>query len=335
MTSLPLTKQNLKQFMNAYAKKMEAKSQGPRSEVSFASSKRSKSQGSNRSRSKPKFRRAQHAKAVRGNRARLIKEKAIKTISPVVKTIENQTKRLSLAKSGYFSDSKDVKADIPGMQKELDQLIKELQLAVGAIRAGLGNKPIRMRLSAEVTITTTVTSGVTNSIDLAQTGSNQLNPTRCGEWATCAALFEEYKCLGGHFDIIYTNSVHAQAALTNASNSLPVIAYDADDGTAATSSMLLTQAAQHKVLNPVLYHSTSNTVAVPDCGAKHHFKWRVPRGSVVENASGVADPGTNWIPVADVVAAGYVKFYHVGSITTAIFTGTGVCYFDLEFRCRA
>lgn len=327
MTSLPLTKKNLKQFMNAYAQKMESKSQGPRSEVSFASTKRSKSQGSNRSRSKskPKGKR-QRSHSIRGGLAKTIKAKAIKTIGPVVKTLESAQKRLALAKTGYFSDAKDVKADIPSMQKDVDQLIRELQLAVGAIRAGLGDRPIRMRLSISLVITTTVTTGVTQNITLTG-GGGMLLPSLCSEWATCAALFEEYKCLGGEVSFIYNNPLPASSTALTV-NSIPVIAYDADDNSFATSSLQLTQTSQHKLLRPC------GPTGVPSEGYSHTFKWHTPKG-VSLTAPSVGSPGTEWIPVAGVIAAGCLKFYHVSTVVTAIDSGAGFCYFDLEFRCRA
>lgn len=330
MTSLPLTKKNLKQFMNAYANKMESKQQRAPSEVSFASTKRSKS--STRSRSKPKN--GKRSRSLRGPRAHALKAKAVKMLSPLAKTLETSTKRLALAKSGYFTDSKDVKADIPSLQKDVDQLMKEIQLAVGALRAGLGDRPIKMRLSAPFVITTTVTTGVTNTVTV-NGQNNNLNASYCSEWATCALLFEEYKCLGGEAVFNYINP---QSNFTNANiltNSIPTIAYDADDATLATSVISLTQAAQHRCFDVTVGSTaTQGPSSVPASCITHRFKWHVPKGDSV-SGTGVTVAGTEWIAVAAPPPSGYLKFYHVGLGVTANDTGAGFIYFNLEFRCRS
>jgi hypothetical protein len=337
MSNLPLTKNNLKKFMNAYANKIESKAQRAPSEVSFASTKRSKSQSSNRSRSRSKGK-IKRTKSVRGARAKAIKSNMIKTLSPIVKSIESQTKKLALAKSGYFmvnQDLKDVKSDIPSMQKELDTLTRELQLALGAIRAGLGDKPIRMQLSVPFVITTTVTTGVTNTVTLSG-GNSALNPSLCSEWSSCAALFEEFKNLGGHIVFNYINPITNATATSLVPDNLPVMAYDADDNTSATSSALLTQAAQHRVYEASVGGTTPSITSVPACCVTHHFKWHVPKGTAAVNNGAQDQPGTQWIPVnTGTPSCGFLKFYHLGQCITANNTGSGIIYFDLEFRCRS
>lgn len=262
----------------------------------------------------------------------VIKTHVCKVLTPIVKNVDNSTKKLALAKGGYF-DSKDSKIDLSALSKDVDQLTKEMQLAVAALRAGLGDRPIRMRLSATFVITTTVTSGVTNTVTLSG-GSNLLEPVRCNEWTTMAALFEEYKCLGGEFVFNYKNSISSIITAGIGANSVPVIAYDADNSTAASSSVELTQAAQHKTLEVLVVDATNNYGFGPASAAHHRFRWHVPKGTSFSSPS-VSVPGTEWIPVAAVQSHGVGKFYHVGNVVTAIDTGAGFVYFDLEFRCRA
>jgi len=257
-------------------------------------------------------------------------KRAIPRMSTIRSLIANKEKELVLAKATYF-DKKDSKVDLKNMDDQVVVLKKELELAVGALRAGLGDRPIRIRLSAELLITTTVTSGVTNTIQM--NGTSFLTPSACTEWATMAALFEEYKCLGGEARFIYYNPSCGATPSTVIANNLPVIAYDADDSTAATSSIQLTQAAQHEVLGSLL-GPTAATALTAGSHGDHRFRWRTPRGTAVGGGIS-ASPGTEWIATNGVTAAGYLKFYHVGTTVTAVTTGAGFMYYDLEFRCRS
>jgi hypothetical protein len=265
----------------------------------------------------------------------------VKSQIPKLKKIQTglnaATKRFNLVQDGYFDtkDSKTGPTDVKDAQTSIELLKKELELAVGALKAGLGNKPIRMKLVASIVITTTVTPGVTNSVTIGGS-SNQLNPAVCGEWATMALLFEEYKCLGGEVNFMYNNPSDnggIGSPETSTTNVMPIMAYDADDLTAATSSIALAEAAQHKVLRP-LVGSADAIVACPQEGIHHTFRWHVPRGTAVGGGTAVV-PGTEWIDVSGVQTAGWLKFYHIGSVVAAIKTGAGFVYFDLEFRCRA
>jgi len=224
------------------------------------------------------------------------------------------------------ADPDDVKLIMEQLKQSYETLLKEYDMARNAMRAGLGDRPIKMRLTASFVITTTVTSGVTNTVT-----PSTLNPNTCGEWSALSGLFDEYKCVGGHLDFVYNNPI-SQYNTAKTSNNIPVIGYDADDGTALTSTLSGAQLAQHKTLTTTV--SDGTTVAIPGMGLHHQFSWHVPKGSV-PYISGIGDPGTNWIPVSGVSSAGNLKFYHVGIANTAVDTGAGICYFNLEFRCRS
>jgi len=252
----------------------------------------------------------------------------VKKLMPLIKGKELKEKSLALAKSGYF-DKPDSKTDLKSSQSEYDNLVKEIQLALGAIRAGLGDKPIRMKLTAAFSLTRTVTSGVVNSVNIGASSNGRIKPSDAAEWSSCAALFEEVKCLGGHIHFLYlaTNDT----ATTQTANVLPTIAYDADDSTAATGSSILSQAAQHKQFGVALQVGSAGAVGayIPP----HIFHFHIPRGNVVSQSGSL--PGTEWQPVATVTDMGYIKFYHVSNATTAIDVAGGTFYYDLEFRCRS
>lgn len=300
---------------------------------------RSKSKSPARSRSRGKSgdaKRKLKGAPFRSARARVqIVKGALPRLNKLLLSHDAVKRSIALSKESYMS-GKDTKFDLKSAETSLDLLKQELALALGAIRAGLGDKPVRMRLTAPMTITTTVTTGVTNTVNIASS-SNWLIPSACTEWATCAALFEEYKCLGGHVDLNYSNQNAYGGTIgsinTSQSDTMPMIAYDADDGTAATSSIQLTQAAQHKWL-PVWVNGPNGSVT--SSPSSHHFKWHVPRGTVSGGSQSLnGEPGTEWVTVAGVVNAGYLKFFHIGTIISATITGAGIVYFDLEFRCRS
>lgn len=320
MSSLPLTKQNLK-FLSKSLNAFHAGAQTPRLN-------RSRSQ-SPKSVGKKRVRYPSSAKPGRKFGA-LLKTNMMANLHPLVQTKISSEKKLALAKSGYF-DAKDVKNDVSSLQTQNDQLVKEIQLAVGAIRAGLKDRPIRMKISAPFVITTTVTSGVTRTVVLAG-NNNQLNPSYTNEWSTVSALFEEYKCLGGHCVFNYQNPASAPASPPVASitpDSIPVMAYDPSDGSNAPSSTALTEFSQHKTFPSSIVYGGTGAVHT-----QHHtFRWHVPRGTA-DQGTGVVVAGTEWIVVAGVTNCGYLKFYHLGTSVVAINNGAGFVYFDCEFRCR-
>lgn len=230
-----------------------------------------------------------------------------------------------------MADPDDVKMIMEQLKQSYETLCKEFDIAKATMRAGLGDRPIKMRLSATFLITTTVTTGVTNTVNINGNTSGQLSPTACTEWSTLAALFDEYKCTGGHCDFIYSNATSAQA-VAKIPNNIPVIGYDPSDGTALTSSVAVTQLAQHKTITTPVTDGTVTTI--PAMGVHHQFEWHVPRGTAIGGSASV-QPGTEWIAVDGASAAGFLKFHHVGTVITAVDTGAGFIYFNLEFRCRS
>lgn len=276
----------------------------------------------------PEFRSAQA-------RGKMLKS-GVQKLMPLVAKVKEKEKTLALAKNGYFDGQKDVKFDMLSTTKDLDLLKQEVSLAVTAMRAGLGNRPIRMRLSTPFTIATTVTSGVTNTVAIGG-GTNALDPTTMSEWSTMVALFEQYKVLGGEMVFNYVNpTTDGDKTVSLQANSIPIMAFDADDNAAATGVNSLAVCAQHRLLSSISGGFTTGTART--CGFTemrlHSFRWREPRG-VADHGSGGPDAGTQWIVCAGAEPAGYIKFYHVGSVITSTFTGWGICYMDFEFRCRS
>jgi len=258
---------------------------------------------------------------------RAVITKHLRTIGPVIKRLGLLSKQMEGIKLGYFdSKDKDNKTDPKAIQNEMDLLNKEIEMARDAIAAGLGDKPIKIRLSCGFVITTTVTSGVTNTVNIAGSGTAQLDPSQCSEWTTCAALFDAYRCHGGRAVFNYNNPI-GSGAIT--SDSLPVIGYEIDN-VAATSSLALTQKSQHKILDASLT-SGGGVSTVPASCVRHDFKWHLLPGIVL----GSGDPGSGeWIATAGPSRVGFLQFYHLGTVITATNQGAGIIYFDLQFRAR-
>lgn len=235
------------------------------------------------------------------------------------------------------SDSKsDGKDDIiADTYKQLyESVCQEFEMARETMRAGLKDKPIRMRLSTGFVLTTTVTTGVTNTVNINGTSSAALDPSQCTEWSTLAALFDEYKVMGGECVFNYTNPINGLPSASQTTNGLPVMAYETDNVTsAASSSLSLTQLSQHRIYEPLYQIGPGTGIGGPASGCTHRFPWHTSGGIVIGGTIG-ANPGREWIVIPGVGASGQILFYHVGSVITAINTGAGLIYFDLEFRCR-
>lgn len=303
---------------------------------------RSRSVSRSRSRSKP---RTLSTVAQKRNRREnknhvMLAKKAITELRPIIQQHLEAKKRLEGAKLGYFKDTKDLKSDPISLQKDVDQLQREIDMAKTALKAGLGNRPIRLRLTAEVTITTIVTTGVTTTVVIGG-NTNQISPSDSTEYGSVAALFDEFKCMGGHVDFLYKNpnTFDLTTAADLKTNSMPVIAYDTDNGTALTSTEQGCQLAQHELLNPVMVATSGGGAAfvnalVPAEGTRHHFKFRVPTGTMIGGS--VITIGDQWQTTAGTPSpVGFLKFYHVGSSITATVAGRGIFYYDAEFRCKA
>ncbi len=237
-----------------------------------------------------------------------------------------------------FDSLKDTKTNellTDQYQKLYEMACLEFEMARAAMRAGLRDRPIKMRLTCNMTITATMTSGVVNTVTIGG-GNKYLDLAKCSEWSTLTALFDEFKCTGGEVVFVYVDPVPIGAAPT--SDALPIMAYEVDANSAASSSLQLTQSSQHKIFDPLAtigaFGATQTALATPASSIRHNFHWHVPRGTVVA-ANGNTIPGTEWQTVIGTSHyMGVLQFYHVGTVNTATDVGAGFVYFNTEFRCR-
>jgi 5-methylcytosine-specific restriction endonuclease McrA len=257
----------------------------------------------------------------------------VRKLVPIVRLRDEKKKSIALASSVYFADSKDVKtAPLPQLQKELQALENEIKLMASVVKAGLGNRPIRIKLWVPFVITTTVTSGITNTVTLGAAGSAAIQPSFCSEWPSLVSLFDEYRMHGGTLQWLYNNPVSPTSLNANGASSIPAIGYDPTDGTVANAVNTVCQLAQHK-----MYATANDTWAGFHAPAKHEFSFRIPSGVMIDEApTGSTAYGSEWI-ACDAASAihGWIKHYHQGAVITAVGTGAGQASYDLEFRCRS
>jgi len=238
-------------------------------------------------------------------------------------------KKNSLVRSSYFSDTKDAKSSvaIADSDKEVELLKANLDMARNAIKSGLKDRPIRIRLVAPFTITTTVTSGVTNTLKINGLASGAIDPSYMTEWGSFAGLFDEYKVLGGEMVFTYANPSRYPVV---SNDQLVTMAYDSDSGTSASVSSLC-EHSQHKSFNNAQMITGPSMMNAAQ--TVHRFNFHIPRGTAAGGAASIV-PGTQWVVTGGPQPCGYILFYHVGLSIAAEITGAGTCYLDTEFRCR-
>lgn len=201
MTSLPLTKSNLKKFenfMSDYSLKMNSKKQQA-DNLSVTSSRQSKrSRSSVRFQKKNKF----HAKRAQSLAVHRKMKKVIADVTPAIKQLESSKRKFILAKEGHF-DIKDSKVDLKVLQNEVDMMTKEIAMAKDALRAQYVNKPFKANVWGVYTTTSTPATALTAVTTI--TVSNFV------EWSTFSGLFDLAKCTGMTIHTS-TQASHATAA---------------------------------------------------------------------------------------------------------------------------
>jgi hypothetical protein len=231
-------------------------------------------------------------------------------------------------------DNKDSKS-LAANEQTLADLKKEAAFIRQSARALLGNRPIRFWTPMSLTITTAVTTGITNTVTLGG-GTAAITPQNMAEWSSFQALFDEIKIHAGVCDFVYSNP-YILAATYGTSDALAVIGYDTSDSTAITSTLAGCQLAQHKTLDNGIAGTGGQAIASStglSTGVHHKFSFVVPKGTYSDPAGSFC--GDIWQPTTSgATAVGAIKFFHVGGVITAIVTGAGVLMLDISLRCRS
>jgi hypothetical protein len=231
------------------------------------------------------------------------------------------TKKKEAFVLGYFN-AKDEKFDLKQCEQELSLVDKEFELARATLRAGLGDRPIHVRLPINVANTATAGGVVDAAVALNASGAT--------EWTAFAGLFDEFKTVGGHYHFATHNST-IQTLGTNITLDTAFVgmSYDADS-TVPGSNIAICQFAQHRLFTlPIVCPAASSTRAVVD---EREYRFHIPPGTVIP--SGAASlPGTEWQTTAAPAPVGYLKIF--GTFASAsVAAVSGVLYLNCAFRCR-
>lgn len=238
------------------------------------------------------------------------------------------TKKFDAFKRGYFLVGKDEKADPKLLEKENDMLVRELEVALDAIKAGLGNRPIRIQSAMDFGLTATVTSGVVNTVTCGTQTTGVIRMEDIHDWASLAALFDEVKPIGGVVHFIYNNLSKAVGTAVDA-NSIPLITWQPVQAT-LSGVVAAASNAQHKFLGIAPTNPTVPT--------NHFFRFYLPQGDGTMTGAQISAGFKEWYLVQEVasdnVYMGSIGFIHVGTVATATKIGAGVLLAELEFRMR-
>lgn len=230
---------------------------------------------------------------------------------PVI-TMAPETKEISHLMSASAFDEVEYKV-----------ALGNIQIARETLRAGIGNAHIGMRLAKDFTWVATVTTGVVSQV-------NSLDPSSSSEFASLAALFDEYKCDGGHIDFNIGNMTN-NALVPSANNAFFGLAYDATDNAALASMLAVAESFDHELFCVTSYYAT-NTFSGKNGDKPTRFSWRVPPGFVQNLGTNSASDA--WVATNNPISFGFLKCYHVDATVTATILAAGISYYSTRFRNR-
>jgi len=197
-------------------------------------------------------------------------------------------------------------------------------------RRGKGGKSqmqeIKIDLFYEWNVTTTVATNYTTV--------QAVSPSLSGEFASCAALYDEMICTGGQLDWHYgTNTPHtAPVAATW------VIAYDPLESAALAS---VTNGYQHRCHQAIgmavnnVYTTVFLHQPTPSRDGKHHFKFNIQKDTARNQAGAVIFSG-QWSDTAGPsVDYGYIKPFFTSLGATGVMTVNLVLRMHCKFRSRS
>jgi hypothetical protein len=213
----------------------------------------------------------------------------------------------------YFTA--DSKSSASLYERELKVIDDEMALLKAAAREAFGLHSIRITLFEHQSWTATG-AGLLNAV-------LPVDASGLTEFASCAALFDEFREVGGECVITPCNC--AQMGVSAVPQSL--IVYDPADNGVIASVQAGMQIQQHELVNQAMI--TSNAVFVP--GRVHTFKYRVPN-DILQDVNVV---GSSWqtTTVSPALPYGWHKSYASGMVAGNVVFSTYVKH-HMEFRCR-
>lgn len=234
------------------------------------------------------------------------------------------------------SDVKDSKTALVSLKDE-GELKLQVAMARSAISSAYGVEPVGFHLPVSTTFTATVTTGVTNT-------SLTLRISDSVEYASLAALFDEFRMTGGQFDydIVLPTPTIVLGTSSLSYDTLAAMGYDPSDNTAPSTARAVCELGQHKQLFPRISATPTVGTYVGLYGkvdsSPYVFKWSTAKvAQVVDSLGNVTNVGgwkgasTSPVPQSD----GFLKVYYQSGATTAVTSIVGTVYFHTEFRSRS
>jgi len=252
-------------------------------------------------------------------------------------------KKQCLAEKTEF-EKKYVGIDVKGQSStpyddKLALIESELKVARSSIRAGLGDKPFKIILPVFKNMITGTSGGLQDV--------SPVDPSVATEFASLAALFDEYKCIGGevHFNV---NGLMPVATVSATLDSpMLVMIYDPVDATGITDIADGCQLEQ-KTIVPITCCAAAAGTVLPTNGlgpnqAKiHKFKFHVPKQeTLIFSAAGALVTGNGWqatITGSSLKPYGYcqswARSFLMNGAATPTYVVSAMTYLHCEFRCR-
>lgn len=214
----------------------------------------------------------------------------------------------------------------------------ELKMARAAIGQMLGTKAIPFILPVPIAFVSTVTTGlVTTVLSLA--------PDLATEWSSLAAIFDEYRAIGGRYDFyiscVTTPTVMGTSGLST--GGIASLCYDPSDATAVSGNAQVAQHEQHKMYYPRLLATSASATANSYVGCFNNtngkpleFHWKTGQCATFSGNGGAIGVGM-WKSTQGNVSSfpdGTLKPFWQAGTTLATDIFVGLMYFHFHFRMR-
>jgi hypothetical protein len=249
-----------------------------------------------------------------------------KMLAPLLAKRKEYCGRVEIAKQDYV----DVKSgttlrDLAELQKSNED---QIQLLRSEARAVFGTKAIKIRLAQQLSFTASA-GGVLNSV-------NAVLPTAASEWASLAALFDEFTEDGGEYQFAFPGQAPNQAAGTSASAYILVLAYDPDVQTALASTVAGCELEHHKLF--CLSPNNTYTVSTNHKFEMLRFGFSVPKGvsdMLTAGSLPLSYDAGNWQGTTSgtFIPYGFMRMYLTGQAANGIVIH-GMLYHHARFRIR-
>lgn len=182
-------------------------------------------------------------------------------------------------------------------------------------------------------------SGVISGVTAVQPDANTT------EWGAIAALFSEYRVLGGKLEYFLPYLSPAPASVGLNADSMSVVCYDPTNASSLTSVRQGTELTYHTLLAPSPV-SVSTTTGSGTCrygfrpinGKPFTLRWETSKASALDIQSGAISysPGM-WKAIQAAGSNspdGSIKSFGISDFSVSAAAITGIHYVDLELRMR-